>query len=167
MGRLLGVRVVLLLGVAALGTLVLLARGWRHRDIVSGEPVPQPEKVRLELEQKLRALNRRNLGKHRVVRAVLAGQVTLQEAAAYFRALDREGPPVRWDLIRAHWPGSSDDERYCHQVIWWAYWEGAESNELHAAAVRDNLLAELDEHLCRGPLRLPDLNRLSPSIDHD
>jgi hypothetical protein len=173
-GRWLGGRAVLLVGVAVLGALVLLTRGWQQGDILPGWQGPDAEQARLEFEQRAPALHRRMQRKQRVVQAVLAGRVTLLEAAAYFRALDREGPSYNWDYFRARWPGDSDDERHCHQVLDFVYLQMGGSNgspaepvNCMAEAARTKLRAELDEHLRRGQLRLPEVTEFPAFLEHD
>ena len=61
------------------------------------------------------AIQCRILAKDRVVKELLDGRLTLFEAAAFFRRLN-EAPPRAAGL---DFPGDSDEERLCRQVIQW------------------------------------------------
>jgi hypothetical protein len=167
--RLPGARLVLLVGVAALvAALALVAPAWWPEDILPGGGGDRSEIVRqAEMEHKLRAFTCRNKRKHRLAVAVLAGRVTLLDGAAYFRALDHQPPEFNWSHFRAHWPGDSDDERHCHEVIHWVYLAQGDSNPCLAAAMRARLRAELRAYLRRGPLCLREINELPPFVDGD
>jgi hypothetical protein len=156
-----------LIGVWAL---VALASGWSYLDADPDEWGPQasPEDLpRLLSEiaggtrrrEMLRADNEATLaridGKNRVAAEALAGRLTLLEAAARFRDLSPADLP---EVVRAQrqglYPAASEEERYCREVIGWA---GAALEARHqpdGGALR-RLEAELDEHLRRGPIRLP------------
>jgi hypothetical protein len=104
------------------------------------------------------AVSQRGLAKGRLAVDVAAGRLTLLEAAARFRELNSQWPPFDWHLwrgfIHVRFPGVSDDEGLCRQVIICAksaLWEKPEEAELVAC----RLEAELDEHLRHGTLRLP------------
>jgi hypothetical protein len=92
--------------------------------------------------------------KRRLAVEVAEGRLTLLEAAARVRDLNEGWPASQQDLFRDAWPGSSDDERYCRQMIRLA------GTELWARGVEDSdvvghLEAELRDRLRRGDLRLP------------
>jgi hypothetical protein len=112
-----------------------------------------------ELDAQRERLRHWQEGKREAVRAVIAGRMTLLEAAARFRELDRQLPEFKWDLFRRAYPGSSDGERHCRHVI------AATEAELskrpdEAAEVMARLEAELQEHLQRdGTIQLPELPR--------
>jgi hypothetical protein len=57
--------------------------------------------------------------KDRVVGDVAAGRLTLSEAAARFRELNRAEPAAVRDARRATYPAGSEDERCCREVIGW------------------------------------------------
>jgi hypothetical protein len=77
-----------------------------------------------ELERRLdeqgRAVRRRMAAKDEVAREAVKGRLTLLEAAARFRDLDADAP----EAYRRGWrflaEGSSDEERYCRQVLGYA-----------------------------------------------
>jgi hypothetical protein len=166
--RLPGARSLLHVGIAALvGALVLLTRVWWN-DIVPGGRGPDSEEVRrAQQDETCRAIFRRLKCKYQVVQAVLARQVTLLEAAAYFRALNHQPPAFDWDTFRALRPGDSDDERHCHEVIHWVYLAVTETDPCEAEAVRANLSGELSDHLRRGPIRLRETSELPAFMDGD
>lgn len=92
-----------------------------------------------------------------VVRAVIASRITLLEAAARFRELDRQLPEFNWEMFRQAYPGSSDAERHCRHVIASAEAELCRRPQ-EAAGVVARLEAELQEHLKRdGAICLPDV----------
>jgi hypothetical protein len=92
--------------------------------------------------------------KRRLVADVADGRLALLEAAARFRDLDRDWAAPQRDLFRAAWPGRSDDERYCRQVLRLAENELRDRGGQGADVVR-RLRAELRHRLRRGDLRLP------------
>jgi hypothetical protein len=89
---------------------------------------------------------------------LLSKRLTLLETAAWFRHVDHANPGPVWGPFG--FPGSSEDERYCRQVM---YWARIHSHEW-AAGQRDmlqcRLEAELEEHLAShdGRVELPDLD---------
>jgi hypothetical protein len=163
-----GAKLLLCVGVAGLvGALALVAPAW-WEDIRPCERENTAERVRnASLEQKLQAILCRNKRKHRLAEAVLAGRVTLLDGAAYFRALDHQPPEFNWSHFRDRWPGDSDDERHCHEVIHWVYLALLNSDRCQAEAVRARLSTELSDHLRRGPLRLRGVSELPVFLDSD
>lgn len=84
--------------------------------------------------------------KDRVV-AELAGQrLTLFEAAARFRDASA-GNPRFYIALRTYYPGATDDECLCRNVI--HYTENVLEGQPHQAAVVARLRAELQDHLDR------------------
>jgi hypothetical protein len=166
--RLPGARPLLLVGVAVLvGALALLARSSWKGALLPGGPNASSEEAReADLEQKSQETLLRIKRKHRVAQELWAGRLTLLEAAALFRALDRGPPAFNWEHFRNSRPGNSDDERYCHVVIDWVYYDARhEMGPCKAEALRQGLDAQLREHLRRGPVRLRQLSELPPWID--
>src|SRR5438552_3903687 len=146
-GRWPGGRLLRLVAGVLLGTSALLAVGrWQERTPFPGSERDGEDGQRArELEQQREAIIRRTKRKALVAQAVLAGRLSLLEAAAYFRALELEPPTFHWTAYRSIWPGGTDAERHCHEVIHYACSAGTE-------AACDRLRAELAEHLRRGPL---------------
>ena len=88
-------------------------------------------------------------------REVAAGRLSLLEGAARVRDIRLADPSVKVSHLRDTWPGASDDERYCRLTIAWV--EGlpwTDRNQGRAVVAR--LRAELDDHVRRGTLRLPE-----------
>jgi hypothetical protein len=162
-----GIRPLLLVGVAVLvGALALLARSsWKGGDLPGGQNISSAEALRAELEQNLQDAMRRSQRKQRVTDRVLAGRLTLLEAAALFRALDHDATGFNWDVFSYTWPGNSDDERHCHEVIAWVYETLRYADLCKAEASRQDLTRQLSKHLRRGPLRLGPISELPPWID--
>ena len=67
----------------------------------------------------MRVIERIEEAKHGVVRDLLAERLTLPEAAARFRDLDREQPGFNWVAFRRTYPCDTDDERHCREVLAW------------------------------------------------
>jgi hypothetical protein len=89
-----------------------------------------------------------------VVDELLAGGLTLLEAAARFRDIDERHPEFYWEGFRCSYGGDSDEERFCRQVI--DFVDGrfvGDPGRGRAAAAP--LEGELCGHLQRGTLRLP------------
>jgi hypothetical protein len=91
--------------------------------------------------------------KTRMAREVVAGRLSLAEAAAEFKALDAYAPPGPGFIFPEGSAEMSADEYYCRNVIDWA---AAEAPRERAAEVRRQLQAELNAQLRGGTLRLPD-----------
>jgi hypothetical protein len=72
---------------------------------------------------------------------VIAGRLTLLEAAAEFQALDMQNPDFHWRMFRAL-PGDSDGERYCRMVMRYA-----ENLLLHQPSEAEAVLSRLEEEL--------------------
>jgi len=108
-----------------------------------------------ELERRRQIGLNRNLAKDKVVREVLAGRLTLAEAAVCFRNVEEESP-MTWGPLRiAGWTG--EDERLCRDVTERAHNWLAENLPEVVAQIDARLKAELQQ--LRGPdgvVRLPD-----------
>jgi hypothetical protein len=92
--------------------------------------------------------------KDEVTEDVVAGRLTLVEAAAQFRTLDACAP----EEYRRGWVvlarGVPDEERYCRQVV--DYAEQALRDRADGPAVLAGLKRQLEEALAHGDLRLPE-----------
>jgi hypothetical protein len=125
--------------------------GWRAR-----RPLPEgPEEARqAQLERRSRAIIQRNEAKVEVVRRLLAGRLTLLEAAALFGHLNEQ--PADWPYQNdLRWPGASREEKLCRQVVLWAI-SLAPQEGGRAGEAADRLEAELAALLARGgAIRLP------------
>jgi hypothetical protein len=56
-------------------------------------------------------------GKHRITEDVINRGMTLREAAARFQALNEACPEYDWNGFRRTFPGATDEERHCRQVL--------------------------------------------------
>jgi hypothetical protein len=109
---------------------------------------------RRRLDEAMRAVQVRTALKAETAEDLVAGRLTLPEAAARFRRLDAGTPEEYrhgWRLLAQ---GTSDDERYCRQVI--AHVGMLVLGRDDAADVLAGLNKQLEEALARGDLRLPD-----------
>ena len=98
----------------------------------------------------IQAIRERMGRKRQVVGEVIAGRLSLLEAAAVFRHLDAEGPSL--PPIRARFPFcSSDDEAYCRSVVEYVQ-EAAPPDQREELA--GGLRNELETHLRKGTLHL-------------
>jgi hypothetical protein len=167
LNRLPGARPLQFVGVAVLvGALALLAWSSWKGEILPNEPNASSEEVRLaQLEQRVQAVAQRLKRKQRVTDELMAGRLTLLQAAALFRALDHAPPPFNWDIFRSSRPGISDDERHCHLVIAWVYHTLLATDRCQAEALREDLDRQLGEHQRLGPLRLDQISELPSWID--
>jgi hypothetical protein len=149
-----GVLCVLVGGVALLGVLVLTAGEDFNPLILFGRMLESREQ-----EQFLNAqgvlLKQRMDRKREVSMAVVEGRMSLLDAAALFRDLDQTGPNIGWEHYRASFPGGTDEERHCREVIVWVE-RMVDPPPPERAAVVERLERELEELLRHGPLSLPE-----------
>jgi hypothetical protein len=138
---------------AALMTALAGARKWRGRAPLPEAPGEEAREA--ELDRRLRVARQRIDAKWKVVRRLLAGELTLLEAAARFRDLNAEPAdcPCRESYL---WPNTSPEERQCRQVIAWGRALGRDDRSGATGAVVDRLEAELAALLARGAIRLPE-----------
>jgi hypothetical protein len=81
-------------------------------------------------------------GKHRVTEEVLNRTMTLREAAARFQDLNAACPEYDWDGFRRLFPGKTDEERHCRQVLS-AVRMKVEADRAQANLLLDRLEAEM------------------------
>jgi hypothetical protein len=108
-----------------------------------------------ETERRRQILLQRFVVKERAVKKLLAGQLTLLEAAVQFRDVEAAQPTTWRPDIAA--TGPAEGERLCRMVIAMARGWMLENVPAQAAAETARLEAELEQH--RGPdgtVRLPD-----------
>ncbi len=115
-------------------------------------PAERGRRDRLDRERE--AIGRRHEAKDGLARELAEGRLTLLEAAARARDMDREDPDFPWDGFRAEGPGASDDERHCLEVI-----AHLRTSLPLGPAPSEELARRLEEELRRhregGTLRLP------------
>src|ERR1700730_7784401 len=109
--------VVALLGVAGVGSFA-----WRsgRSPWTAGEDAGASSagrRLNLGVDDRLPMVTRRVLLRHHLARDVAEDRCTLLAAAARFRDLSESGPAFSWEGFRMRYPGASDDERFCRQVI--------------------------------------------------
>jgi hypothetical protein len=94
--------------------------------------------------------------KERIAEMVASGEMTLIEAAAWFRALHRE--PQTGNILICPRPGKDDGKAWCRGVIDYVETKTRfEQSASQADVVRQRLLAELQEQLDgRSNIELPD-----------
>src|SRR5262245_12138262 len=92
--------------------LVLVVTARRVDRPSPGEVSPEPARHHDRDVEQMRAVRARVDRKVHLVRELLAGQLTLLETAARFRALDLAPPRYPWEVFRATHAGDSDEERH-------------------------------------------------------
>jgi len=102
-----------------------------------------------------RDVRRRSEAKAAVVWALIDGHLTLFEAAARVRDLDRASPNFQWSEFRRFFKGDSDEERHCREVIRHVWAQLPEDSPKTQELLR-RLEAELRDALDHGTLRLPE-----------
>ena len=106
-----------------------------------------------DLDPRLESTQRRAYAHSRIARDLIAGRLTLLEAAEHFRDLNHGAPPIDWTVWRERFNGSTDDERHCRQVIQAVDLELRDDRE-QGAAVVGRLKAELRARAADGMLKL-------------
>lgn len=92
--------------------------GFTNEDIYSELARLESERSREEdLVIRDRAFVENIEGKKRVIKATLEGRLTLHEAAAQFQNLNLLCPEYDWQNFRRLFPGRTDEERHCRQVL--------------------------------------------------
>jgi hypothetical protein len=110
--------------------------------------------LRAELEAKDQATLHRIAVKEQLIQEVIAGRVSLMEAAAQFRALNATQPRFM-EIIRDFYAGATDEECLCKNVLGYVatyLGEGAKNHEVYR-----RLNADLAQRLAQGQLALPDV----------
>src|SRR5262245_34878517 len=91
------------------------ADGWGVADL---SETMQQERLRGErLQERLDSANATLRARQAVLDEVVAGRLTLLEAAARYRDLDEREPGFNWEKFRLYYDCGSDEERFCRQVI--------------------------------------------------
>jgi hypothetical protein len=90
------------------------------------------------------AYARRIFAKHRLVADVIAGRLSLLEAAACFRDLNEQPPAYDRERFLVLYPGADDDERHCREVLAWVIDQSRGSLD---AGGTDLLVARLEAEL--------------------
>jgi hypothetical protein len=109
-----------------------------------------------ELDYHKKIVDHRLRAKQQIIEEVLEDRLSLLEAAAGFRDLNRtpEDSPCQ---VGRKIPGNSDEERLCRQVISWAEGEARRKTPDRADSLVARLEAELQDHIRQhGTVRLPE-----------
>ena len=118
--------------------------------------VAPEERARAErYDRHLRSFARRSDAKQEVARELASGRLTLLEAAARARDIDRAAPDFPWAGFRLADPAGPDDERHCREVIGLIRATLPHTDPATEAAAR-RCEADLRSHVARGTLRLPE-----------
>jgi hypothetical protein len=108
-----------------------------------------------ELDAQIEESLQRCKAKEDSARALIAGQLTLLEAAARFRDVNASWPKTR-TFLRQAYAGLPYEHALCRQVIAYAEAELRHQGSVQKDSVLDRLEAELAEHLRRhGKVCLP------------
>jgi hypothetical protein len=122
--------------------------GWFEELVREVGRLADSRRERLDLQDRLEAINLSRQIKREVAMELVAHRLSLREAAARFQELNTLTGDARWwEIYRQRYPGQSDEERHCKEVI--LYVEAMVSDELpeQAAAVTSRLEAELQAQL--------------------
>jgi hypothetical protein len=158
--RLLPLTIVLLSSASLLAALLTWAS--RPAEEPAGAPPPAVSHLllrdALNRKQELKAEIAAGLAREQqtddVAEEVAAGRLSLLEGAGRVRAVWRGMPAEVWNGLRLRIPAASDDERLCRMLI--GKVQLTRWRDPGRAAVAARLAAELEEHLRRGPLKLPE-----------
>jgi hypothetical protein len=128
------------------------------------ETLKHGRQLEADLQGWIRVSEWRQQRKRQLARQVLAGQLSLLEAAAQFRALNDQPPALDGEVYRYAYPGRNVAERHCREVP--RIVEQTLTDEgIASPAVLDRLRDELCELLARpAPLRLPPNREASNSF---
>jgi hypothetical protein len=105
-----------------------------------------------DLEARLHLINRLAAERQEVVDDIARGRLGLLEAARRFRDCNDGDPAGDLANLRHAFPGASDDEIYCRQVI--HYLEGRRTTLDPEGKLCEGLRAELEERLTANKLTL-------------
>jgi len=154
--RLFGARPLLWLTPGLVGLGIALTLSWPRGPggLPSRGNGTEEDPFAVELEQKRLEVIRRIVERQGVVDAVVAGRMDLLQAAARFRHLNDRLPEGGMVAFRAYFPGASDEERLCRQVIHRLRYPGADRDD-GPDELAARLEAQLNDLLRRGGLTLP------------
>jgi hypothetical protein len=105
-----------------------------------------------ELEKEDDVVMRRIAAKEGIIDDLIGGRISLMEAAAQFRALNA-GRRDYLEVIRSTYPGRTDDERICRNVI--GFVESYVKSDEDGCHLVYRLNAELRQLVDGGRLKLP------------
>ncbi len=112
------------------------------------DPSAQDAQRSEELRRSVGVITARVRHRLELVQKLRDGEITLFEAAAEFKRMNRlASPPMADALVR--FGGASDNERVCRQVIHWLYYNTDELPPSKRQVVMQRVEAELSDHLAR------------------
>jgi hypothetical protein len=120
-----------------------------------------PQAADLELQDLCKAIDQRAAEKDALAGEVIEGRLPLRQAAALFRDLNARPPAFNWEAFRQTYPGCSDDELNCREVIDFVA-QGVMRRPGVDPAVVGRLEAELRGLLERGDLHLAGSEHVRP-----
>jgi hypothetical protein len=109
-----------------------------------------------DLEDARAAVEGRVQAKAAIAEDLVAGRLTLLQAAARFRDLNSRPPRFHWDRFRLAYPGTTDDERHCYEVLAAAQAFAGSLKRRPPNPLLDRLEQELRQHLQNGTVQLGD-----------
>jgi len=125
------------------------ALGFDREDIYSQLARMDAERTRTrDLRTRDRAFLENIEGKKHVIQAVIDGRLTLREAAAQFQTLNLLCPEYDWEGFRSAFPGRTEEERHCRQVLSCLRIEVGNNSGLVASLIA-RLELELDHDIIR------------------
>jgi hypothetical protein len=118
--------------------------------------VEEARRRREELVKRDGVLFRRIAAKEEVIRELIAGRLSLWQAARWFKQLNENPRDLTADYLE-FFPGATDDEKQCRQVLDWTRLAVQRLAASRASALLARLEAELEERrrLGGGLLTLP------------
>lgn len=123
------------------------------------EQVLPPSPLKTDRQALVEVVFLRTTAKYQIARNVIAGQLSLVQAAALFGALNQVPPQTAsWHF---RFPGATDEERLCRQVLEYVHWELDKAPD-RGDAILARFEADLNQELRTGAIRLPDLLTLVP-----
>jgi hypothetical protein len=138
--------------------LTVLAGGacWQCRAVLGAKGEPPNSRLLAGPGEEIRVIDQRVARKEEVIGRLIAGEITLLEAAAWFRDLN-DDPPDRPCDFRQLERGRSDGEKACRQVVGWVRSSLINHPDpAEAAKVLARLERELEERAAaKEPIELP------------
>jgi hypothetical protein len=129
--------------------------GWQNQASLPEDDVPSATKApRDDLDLRLAAAHRPSEARKRIARQVLAGKLSLLQAAVRYQDLNESYDDFCWEDFRTRYPGATDDEHACRQVIEFVKIELSDHPQLSGLTVT-KLEQELESLLRDGKVHLP------------
>jgi hypothetical protein len=121
-----------------------------HDDVASRQAAVRSGQRREYLSRQHAVVLNRSRAKHAIIVDLLAGRLTLLQAGRQFKDLN-ETPITCQDDYRPNFPGRTDEEKVCRQVLLWLENELHERGRPQAEAIVQRFEDELRRHMaCHG-----------------